>query len=270
MKYFVSIITALMFMMPLFAGEKQMVQPKLPLSSMKITITSKSLEASFQLYDTNAAKQLYEQLPLTLKLTNFRNAQWMFYPPKRLNVKQAEAYHDGKRGELSYYEPWGDTFMLYEDFYAGDEMHRLGICIDGIEDIAKMSGSITIKKNDKQYKGKEMKISVQANGNTIIYELNDSQAAQELYNQLPLSIKVENYSSDEKIFYPPNKLSTANTPSANAKNGTLAYYAPWGDVVMFYKDFGSAGGLYELGHVLSGKEDIKSLSGTIEIQKVQN
>lgn len=119
-------------------------------------------------------------------------------------------------------------------------------------------------------KGEPMKISVKSNGNTTIYELNNSTASKELYEQLPLDIKVENYSHDEKIFYPPNKLSTNNTPLAsNAKTGTLAYYAPWGDVVMFYKDFGSASGLYELGKVISGSEYIKSMSGTVEIEKVE-
>lgn len=117
-------------------------------------------------------------------------------------------------------------------------------------------------------KGNKMKISVESNGKTIVFELNDSDASKEFLNQLPLKIKVEDYASMEKIFYPPNKLSTSNTPLANAKKGILAYYAPWGDVVMFYKDFGSAGGLYELGFVTSGIDDIKTLSGTIEITKV--
>ena len=36
----------------------------------------------------------------------------------------------------------------------------------------------------------------------IIYTLNDSQAATELYNQLPLEVPVENFSYNEKIFYP--------------------------------------------------------------------
>ena len=113
-----------------------------------------------------------------------------------------------------------------------------------------------------------MKIEIKSNSKTIVFELNNSDASKELLNQLLLKVKVENYASNEKIFYPPNKLSTANTPIANAKKGTLAYYAPWGDVVMFYKDFETAGGLYELGSVISGIDDIKTLSGTIEITKV--
>ncbi|QJT11202.1 hypothetical protein DQK91_16420 [Oceanidesulfovibrio marinus] len=240
----------------------------LALSDMKVTITSKGHTATFQLYGTKAAQEFYDQLPLKLDLTNFRDAQWMFYPPKKLSVTANEAYHDGKKGELSYYEPWGDAFMLYKDFYAGDEMHRLGVGLSGIDDIAEMSGNAIIQKIEQNAAGDEatMQMTVSANGNTIVFELNDSSAAKELYSQLPLDIAVENYSSNEKIFYPPKKLNTANTPLAkNVQAGTLAYYAPWGDVVMFYGSFGSASGLYELGHAITGREHIKQLSGTIRI-----
>ena len=241
----------------------------LTLSDMKIRIISKGHTAIFQLYDTVAAKEFYDQLPLELELTNFRDAQWMFYPPEKLSVNAREAYHDGKKGELSYYEPWGDVFMLYKDFYAGDEMHRLGINLTGIEEIAGMSGRAQIEKNEPNSSEDQttMKINVKANGNTTVFELNNSPAAKELYAQLPLSITVENYSNNEKIFYPPKKLNTTDTPQADAQAGTLAYYAPWGDVVMFYGSFGSAAGLYELGHAISGSEYIQRMSGTIQIEK---
>jgi hypothetical protein len=144
---------------------------------MKVEVISQGKKATFQLYDTTAARELYEQLPLELDLTNFRDAQWMFYPPDKLNVKAEEAYHDGKKGELSYYAPWGDVFMLYKDFHAGDEMHRLGIGLSGVDDIAAMSGSAVIRKIEPLTAKKEeaMRIIVRANGKTIIYELNDSQ-----------------------------------------------------------------------------------------------
>ena len=160
--------------------------------------------------------------------------------------------------------------MLYKDFYAGDEMHRLGINLTGIEEIAGMSGSALIEK-DRTKTSKNhtvMKISVKAKGNTTVFELNNSPAARDLYAQLPLSITVENYSNNEKIFYPPEKLNTTDTPQADARIGTLAYYAPWGDVVMFYGSFGSAPELYELGHAVSGSEYIQGMSGTIQIEKV--
>lgn len=110
-------------------------------------------------------------------------------------------------------------------------------------------------------------ISVTNNDIKIIFELNDSIASEELYNQLPLEVNVENFSDNEKTFYP-EKLNVSNTPLADAKKGTLCYYAPWGDVVMFYKDYGKGSSLYELGECISGEDDIEKLSGTIKVEKV--
>ena len=133
-----------------------------------------------------------------------------------------------------------------------------------------MSGSARIEKNGPNASkfNPAMKISVTANGITTVFELNNSEASKNLYAQLPLSTTVENYGSNEKIFYPPEKLDTAGTPQANRHEpGTLAYYAPWGDVVMFYGSFGSAAGLYTLGHAVSGGEHIQGMSGAIRIEK---
>lgn len=110
-------------------------------------------------------------------------------------------------------------------------------------------------------------IIVKSNDIKILYKLNDSKAAYSLYQQLPLKVKVENYSNDEKIFYL-QKLNVTNTPKANARLGTLAYYEPWGNIVMFYKNFGMAAGLYELGEVIEGKDNIQKLTGEIKIEAI--
>lgn len=113
-----------------------------------------------------------------------------------------------------------------------------------------------------------MRLIVNANGQRIVFALNDSKAVKDLQRQLPLTIKVENYGGNEKIFYPPEKLDTANTPPArDVQPGTLANYAPWGDVVMFYGPAAPAAGLYELGHAIEGGELIGMLSGTILLEK---
>lgn len=127
-------------------GEETDIQTVLPLSDTYLRITAGEYTAIFQLYDTEAAEELYDQLPLTLETSNFADAQWMFYPPEHLSVTEEEAYHDGKKGELSYYDPWGDAFFLYKDFQSGDEMHRLGICLEGMEELEEMSGTILVEK----------------------------------------------------------------------------------------------------------------------------
>lgn len=84
-------------------------------------------------------------------------------------------------------------------------------------------------------------------GEVILFALNDSNAAKSLYEQLPLSLEIEDYSNTEKIFYPPEKLDTTDAPMAEGPEGTLAYYAPWGNVAIYYGDCGGASGLYQLG-----------------------
>lgn len=112
-------------------------------------------------------------------------------------------------------------------------------------------------------------IAVQFDGGAVIYTLNDSAAAESLLEQLPLTIGVEDYSTNEKIFYPPQALDTSDTPAAQAGAGTLAYYAPWGDVVMFYGDYRPNSSLYELGQVVSGGELVGQMTGTVTIEAVQ-
>ncbi len=106
---------------------------------------------------------------------------------------------------------------------------------------------------------------VQNGERTMVFALNDSAAANALYEQLPLELEVENFSSNEKIFYPPDKLDCADAPIAEGGEGVLAYYEPWGDVVMFYGDFSSGSGLYGLGEAVSGAEHIPNLSGILQI-----
>lgn len=131
---------------------------------------------------------------------------------------------------------------------------------------------VSEEKNNNANIGEEntetMQIRISDENNTIIYELNNSSAAESLYNQLPLTTEVENYSSNEKIFYPTEELDTDDTPRASkGGRGILAYYEPWNDVVMFYDSFSSASGLYELGTAIEGSNQIENLRGEIRIEK---
>ena len=71
--------------------------------------------------------------------------------------------------------------------------------------------SSSVTKDAEDVKNTTRQISVQFGNSTVIYELNDSAAADSLYEQLPLTIEVEDYSTNEKIFYPPQTLDTDNT-----------------------------------------------------------
>ena len=112
-------------------------------------------------------------------------------------------------------------------------------------------------------------IAVHFDGGAVVYQLNDSPAADALLAQLPLTVEVEDFSTNEKIFYPPQALDTAGTPLAEGGAGVLAYYAPWGDVVLFYDSFSANGSLFALGKAVSGAEDISQMTGTITVETVE-
>lgn len=113
-------------------------------------------------------------------------------------------------------------------------------------------------------------ITVTCGEATVTYQLNDSSAASALLAQLPLTLEVDDFSDNEKIFYPPEGLDVAGAPLAESgEAGTLAYYEPWGDVVMFYGPFSPNGALYELGRAVVGEGVVSGLSGTIEVVLVE-
>ena len=112
-------------------------------------------------------------------------------------------------------------------------------------------------------------VSVSCGENVVVYELNEGSAANSLYEQLPLTLQVEDYSTNEKIFYPPQQLDTSDSPLAEGGAGTLAYYAPWGDVVMFYDEYSQNSSLFELGQVVSGGDLVEQMSGMITIEAVE-
>ena len=111
-----------------------------------------------------------------------------------------------------------------------------------------------------------MQLEVKNNGQTFRVALNKSQAAQDFYKQLPLTVDVKNFSDNEKIFYPPQKLKTQDAVVAHATKGTLAYFIPWGNLTFFYKDYAPVSAdLIEIGKVVSGDADLEKLSGKLEI-----
>lgn len=107
---------------------------------------------------------------------------------------------------------------------------------------------------------KKMNIQVKFENKVIKIQLEENPTSQALYGQLPLKVKFEDYASNEKIFYPPKKLTTQDAPDTyKPSRGDVTYYAPWGDVAIFYKDFSKSKGLIKLGRIIEGLEYLESL-----------
>ena len=102
-----------------------------------------------------------------------------------------------------------------------------------------------------------VKIQFEFNGATVVGSLDESAAANEFLAQLPMTVKLEDYGSTEKIAWLPTKLRRADSgASMTPRRGDIAYYAPWGNLAIFRENFRQSSGLIKLGRVVEG---LKSL-----------
>lgn len=122
----------------------------------------------------------------------------------------------------------------------------------------------------------KMKIQIEVEGSEhpIFATLDSSPTTQDFIKQLPLSLKLSDYASSEKIATLPHKLSTQSASKGYAgKTGDLSYYAPWGNLAIFYKDSeaGYANGLIFLGKIEDlPKKFLSQSEFTVVIRQVKN
>lgn len=113
------------------------------------------------------------------------------------------------------------------------------------------------------------KIKLTFEGNEIYALINNSKAGDDFLSLLPLSVKAEDFNSTEKIFYLSKKLNTQNEPDGiNPKAGDITYYAPWGNIAIFYKNFRYSNNLIYLGKFenTSDIEKLSNIKGNFDIR----
>jgi hypothetical protein len=89
--------------------------------------------------------------------------------------------------------------------------------------------------------------------------LMDNATARDFLALLPVTLTLEDHAGTEKISYLPRKLSTADAPAGSDPSlGDIAYYAPWGNLAILYKDFRYSSGLVLLGRVDSSVEALRA------------
>ncbi len=107
------------------------------------------------------------------------------------------------------------------------------------------------------------RIQIRFGEQVITAELDNTPSTQDFIKQLPMTLDFEDYGATEKIAYPHAKLSTQDAPEGvTPVTGDIAYYSPWGNLALFYRDFSYSKDLIRLGRITSGLEHLQQLDSS--------
>lgn len=111
-KRFAVLLAGVLFSAPLFAQD----------GGMKIQIDTRDSQGKITatLADNATARDFYKILPLTLKLENYAGGEKIGRFDTRLSTAGAPRSYAGKKGDLTYYAPWGNIAIFTENSTVGD------------------------------------------------------------------------------------------------------------------------------------------------------
>lgn len=95
----------------------------------------------------------------------------------------------------------------------------------------------------------------------LLITLGNGAAARDFQSLLPLKLNLCDYASSEKIADLPRKITTSGEPIGYQPfAGDVCYYAPWGNLALFYRAAPFARGLVYLGRLESAAEALAKFS----------
>lgn len=102
-----------------------------------------------------------------------------------------------------------------------------------------------------------MRVRFTFNDQSMTATLYNNPSARDFYSMLPLDLTIDNYAQNEKVAYLPRKLTEEGAgPFDNEHAGDLCYFAPWGNLALFYAGYRWSSGLIRLGRFEDGHEPL--------------
>lgn len=95
-----------------------------------------------------------------------------------------------------------------------------------------------------------MRIRILVGGTALAATLENNATSRDFAARLPLELALKDYHGTEKIADLTPHLSTEGAPEGvDPDIGDITYFAPWGNLALFYRDFGYSRGLVRLGRI---------------------
>jgi hypothetical protein len=111
--------------------------------NIRLTLNGHRIDAT--LNDSATARDFAAQLPLTLSLRDFHQAEKIADLPRRLSTSGAPEGADPKAGDLAYYAPWNQLATYYRDAPYAVGLIPLGHMADGGTEQLATADEITVE-----------------------------------------------------------------------------------------------------------------------------
>ncbi|WP_432633308.1 cyclophilin-like fold protein [Brachyspira sp.] len=97
-----------------------------------------------EVLNTQSGKEFLSQLPANLKFEDYNSTEKISYLPTKLSGQGEPEGFTPKRGDISYYMPWGNLAIFYRDFRYSRSLIKIGTLND-IDKLANMRGSFEVR-----------------------------------------------------------------------------------------------------------------------------
>ena len=109
-----------------------------------IKMTFAGNEIYGEILNTRSGKEFLSQLPATLKFEDYNSTEKISYLPTKLSGQGEPEGFTPKRGDISYYMPWGNLAIFYRDFRYSRSLIKIGTLND-IDKLENMRGSFEVR-----------------------------------------------------------------------------------------------------------------------------
>lgn len=119
-------------------------------TSLKIGITVGSRTITATMEDNAAARDFLSRLPLEVTLSDYSNAEKIFYPSPALTTSKVARGCTPAPGDITIYVPWGNVAIFYKNGSRSNDLIRIGrIDGNGIEALS-IPGSLSVRIERQQ------------------------------------------------------------------------------------------------------------------------
>lgn len=113
--------------------------------STKIRLSFNNEEIIIKMEDNESSKDFLSMLPLDFKFEDYNGTEKISYLPRKIDVTNAAGGIEPQVGDFTYYYPWGNLAIFYNDFSYSNSLIKLGTIEVGIEKLHNIKNNSIIR-----------------------------------------------------------------------------------------------------------------------------